>query len=610
MKLKSFLIALFLLVACNAWAATYYVAQTAQVPAASDSNAGTDPTAPWETIAKVAATATNGDIVYFHSASTWVGATPIFTATAGVKYYGASWGGGTRAEFSITSAPTTVGAVILGASNVEFDGFYVNGNNNYTTGIGTGYGITADITNIKINNCVVAYTGSAGEGSGKYYYGIHICAHTGNTISNVDVTNCIVHDVGHEGISVYPQYAATSGTANSILVRGCEIYNTGVALARQHPLVAANSVNNVIFEFNYIHNVPDAGLSLQFYDCDYGGVNNITVRYNYLYLTTGISLNTLNNDCFRGYGAIYGNVSYGGGLSLATTDYNSGAWKIYNNTFEVDYSASTPSSYALSIMYNSFGHGENIELYNNIFVQNSSSVYVVRDLANAMYDIKHGYNLYFNRASTTKTVNTASLSDANAVTNISVAVTNDSSYTYFTTGDVDFTTKFAVLDKVLWTGFVNPEFNNRRFEIVAVSATEIKVHNVRGGASGPTETATVSGQKWVTTAYTAAQVAAGSWDANAQTTNPTFTGGDLPTGFSGTYGTDMVPNTTYFAITSGDALGNGAVLASDYNKAINYAGTDSTYTRGTAWDIGAYEYTYDGGATIVNTGAVFSGCTF
>jgi len=99
------------------------------------------------------------------------------------------------------------------------------------------------------------------------------------------------------------------------------------------------------------------------------------------------------------------------------------------------------------------------------------------------------------------------------------------------------------------------------------------------------------------------------YDTNAKTADPLFTGGDLPTGFTGTYGTDMVPNQTYFSITSGDALGNGPVLTSTYNKAINYAGTSSTYNRGTAWDIGAYEYTYDGGV-IINTGAVFSGCTF
>ena len=53
----------------------------------------------------------------------------------------------------------------------------------------------------------------------------------------------------------------------------------------------------------------------------------------------------------------------------------------------------------------------------------------------------------------------------------------------------------------------------------------------------------------------------------------------------------------------------GTVLASPYNKAINNAGTSSTYNRGAAWDIGAYEYTYDGG-TIVNTGAVFGGISF
>jgi hypothetical protein len=91
--------------------------------------------------------------------------------------------------------------------------------------------------------------------------------------------------------------------------------------------------------------------------------------------------------------------------------------------------------------------------------------------------------------------------------------------------------------------------------------------------------------------YNKAQVTA-TWDATSQVTNPTFTGGTLPTGFSGTYGTNMVPNANYFSISSGDALNNGATLGSRYNGCINGAGlaTPIIRPRGMAYDIGAYEY--------------------
>ncbi len=83
-----------------------------------------------------------------------------------------------------------------------------------------------------------------------------------------------------------------------------------------------------------------------------------------------------------------------------------------------------------------------------------------------------------------------------------------------------------------------------------------------------------------------------NWETSAQKSDPAFTGGTLPTGFTGTYGTNMVPNTNYFAITSGDALNNGATLGSLYNGCINGAGLATPIIRPEegAYDIGAYEY--------------------
>jgi hypothetical protein len=83
-----------------------------------------------------------------------------------------------------------------------------------------------------------------------------------------------------------------------------------------------------------------------------------------------------------------------------------------------------------------------------------------------------------------------------------------------------------------------------------------------------------------------------NWEATAQKTDPAFSGGTLPTGFSGTYGSNMVPNTDYFQLTvDSPAKDTGATLAS-YTGAINGAGLATPIVRplGDAFDIGAYEY--------------------
>jgi hypothetical protein len=83
-----------------------------------------------------------------------------------------------------------------------------------------------------------------------------------------------------------------------------------------------------------------------------------------------------------------------------------------------------------------------------------------------------------------------------------------------------------------------------------------------------------------------------TWEQSAKITIPAFNGGTLPTGFTGTYGINLVPNTSYFVVKSGDALNNGAKLGDSYIGCINGAGLATPITRpqGSAYDIGAYEY--------------------
>jgi hypothetical protein len=70
--------------------------------------------------------------------------------------------------------------------------------------------------------------------------------------------------------------------------------------------------------------------------------------------------------------------------------------------------------------------------------------------------------------------------------------------------------------------------------------------------------------------------------------NPGFVNPNAkPTGFVGTHGVDLRPDTDGFSLTSGSAAVNGgAALGAAYASSINSA----TRPQGSAWDIGAYEF--------------------
>jgi hypothetical protein len=75
--------------------------------------------------------------------------------------------------------------------------------------------------------------------------------------------------------------------------------------------------------------------------------------------------------------------------------------------------------------------------------------------------------------------------------------------------------------------------------------------------------------------------------SNNITTNPFFKNvANPPTGFSGTFGVDLAPNTDGFSVLSGSpAIDTGTALVATYNLSIN----SLTRPNGSAWDIGAYE---------------------
>ncbi len=82
------------------------------------------------------------------------------------------------------------------------------------------------------------------------------------------------------------------------------------------------------------------------------------------------------------------------------------------------------------------------------------------------------------------------------------------------------------------------------------------------------------------------------WEASAKASVPSFIGGTLPTGFSGTYGSNMVPDTDYFQLTVDSPAKDAGATLEGYTGAINGAGLTTPIVRplGDAFDIGAYEY--------------------
>lgn len=84
-----------------------------------------------------------------------------------------------------------------------------------------------------------------------------------------------------------------------------------------------------------------------------------------------------------------------------------------------------------------------------------------------------------------------------------------------------------------------------------------------------------------------------SWENTAQTANPGFMNtGNLPRGFSGVYGTDLVPKTDGLLPTQ-NVAGMGVTLPTEFAGAINQSGLSSAGLRQIPWDIGAYNLAVD-----------------
>lgn len=479
-----------------AFATTYYVKTGGNDNAAGTSDATAWAHCPGMSGWSGSTTPRSGDIVLFRSQDTWTSSSnpAVLNATAGVTYDGGSYGSGTRAKFQKSGNINCVIQIIVSdvtIKNIEADANSKNGN-----GIEVNYNNAyQDIANVTINNCIVHNVG----GINSWWYGIAVNSYGGNTSTNVIVSNNKVYDTCHEGITLYPESTSSSNQVINAIIRGNEVYNTGVYNpAFGTGILLKNNVQGALIEFNYTHDNAAFGIVM---NSDLSVVpTGVTIRYNIIkdnhgwgYYTFGIGTTT----------DIYGNLFINNGTSaqgrgghvMMESSMAGSAFKFYNNTFYATTNGATSERKGFA----NEGNGSyTIELKNNIFYSDVSGVTPVRDIGGTR---THSNNLVFN-------------------------------------------------------------------------GQGASAEHVNNGLT-----------------YNRAGVKA--WEATGQNTVPTFKNpSNLPTGFSGTYGTDMVPNNDGLSISSGDAIDNGTSLASTYNGAINLSGTNSGSGRpqGSSWDIGAYEF--------------------
>jgi hypothetical protein len=388
----------------NANGASYYVDIDHSL--ADDSNPGTE-SLPWQHCPGMTGWSGGtelqaGDTVYFNNAATWTVSSgeAIIQVVGGVTYDGKTWGSGSRARLRATGGLTRSVINFMSDHPTEptvVRGFEVDANNQLTSGIGINWPQSAgSLTGAtkRIKDCVVhgVYSRSS---QGQYEYGIAISSGYGGsrTVSNVEVLDCEVFNISRGGVNVYSANDDPGSGISNVLVRGCEVYNTGTDTSYAGSALALkNHIVNVIVEYNYIHN-PERGIGIGISthpEPGFIGPENTIIRHNIIRESEHVGI------FFQGGGDksvdIYGNLIMKNkyeGIRLALSLSDSLAVKIYNNTFYHNYESEW--SHELRIESNSADISV-LEVANNIFDAASTT----RPLGDDDGDITaHFNNIYY-----------------------------------------------------------------------------------------------------------------------------------------------------------------------------------------------------------------------
>lgn len=330
--------------------ATYYVDQTAGI----DTNNGTTTTTPWKNCPGMSAWTGSaslqpGDMVYFDRGDTWmVSGSEGIHLVGGVTYVGNVWGTGSKATLR-ANADMDGGVVRFrdhATLSTIIEGFNIDANSKVTSGVNINHTFWTLMNRAikRVKDCEVHHIWSNTQLS-QYKYGIIVSNHGGTAgyAENVELINCVVHDTSRDGICLYPGDENANCRIKNILVRGCEVYNTG-----QDPNYGAGSgilvkgfIQDATIEYNYVHDTVGALIFVNGNETNHFNVGptNIHFRYNVLTGNTihgGIRIYDGSSGKDPKDIKVYGNLVYNvpnGGLYLGTDVGNTLNLLVYNNTF-------------------------------------------------------------------------------------------------------------------------------------------------------------------------------------------------------------------------------------------------------------------------------------
>lgn len=306
-----FSLLLLLLSVGPVWGKTYYVKA-----GGNDGATGTSDGTAWATTAKVTATVTSGDIVYFRSQDTWEAASGplVLKAIAGVTYIGNVYGSGTRATFKAhedTLNYLNSQVVQIFESNVVIRGFNIDMNGKRTDGIDVGRYAGKNIDNNVIDNCVIH--DNYGTQGVDWMYGILVGSTdtpVGYAITNTTITNNNLYNTWHEGVAVYSGWANANNRSDNTLIAYNTINNC------QAGVEIANHADHVTVEHNTITNA--SGLSAMAIVARTSPTNegyvtsgpeNMVIRYNYI-ANNAIGLEFYDARTLVMSGDVYNNIFY------------------------------------------------------------------------------------------------------------------------------------------------------------------------------------------------------------------------------------------------------------------------------------------------------------
>lgn len=461
---------------------------------------------------------------------------------------------------------------LVGTSGATLDVLRISAGVTYdgsTYGSGTKATIQATAShNYGVVNIVaggVTLRGLIIDGGGYDWHGIEVGVYAYADVSTFLIDNCIVRNIGatndfQYGIAI----GGTGYKVSNVTVTNTTVYNTAHEGIAVYPAwgVSGSSAENILIRGCTIYNASQKTTGMPGVEIT-NDVQNATVEFNNIYSNgIGLQLRTSSNNC--------GNVAYG--PRNAIIRYN----LIHDNLYD------------------------GMQIKNECDRTSSASIYS-NIIWNSYYSGGVQCHDFYASGEVPPSPNTYNIYNNTIFDNLAAC----SSWRVALRLDADrpaSTTIYNLKNNIL---------NSTNAELIwdHVGTNTVHSYNLIYRSSGATDLHVRS--PFASNTYDRNGGAADltNWEATAKKTDPTFTGGSFPTGFSGTYGTSMVPNTTYFAITSGDALNNGATLGSPYNGCINGAGLSSPILRpqGAGYDIGAYEYVTAGSSPASFIGGSLTG---